>query len=121
LKNQAVYLKKKKISFISYNVWFAEKNFNIRAEGLFKILKELSPDMICLQEIIPNWIRLVVQEEWARKNYYLSDMTGSTTFPYGVMMMIRRNNGLIIPDLRLHEMPSNMGRRFFRSFISFCE
>jgi len=96
-----------------------KKNFNIRAEGLFKILEELSPDMICLQEIIPNWIRLVVQLEWARKNYYLSDMTGSTTFPYGVMMMIRRNNGLIIPNLRLHEMPSNMGRRFLEASFPF--
>ena len=45
------------ISFITYNVWFENHNFNNRINAIFQILEKYNPDFICLQEVTNAFIQ----------------------------------------------------------------
>lgn len=98
--------KQQTLSFITYNVWFGEYFFTQRARALFSILQNSDADFIALQEVTPPFLKLLLDEEWVRKDYLLSDGTGKTVDPYGVLMLFRTK-----PDkLTLRQLPSRMER-----------
>jgi tyrosyl-DNA phosphodiesterase 2 len=94
------------LSFISYNVWFGEYYFAERAQAIFDILQNLEADFLALQEVTPPFLKMLLEQEWVRKDYLLSDGTGRTVHPYGVLMLFRSQ-----PEkLTLQELPSRMER-----------
>jgi endonuclease/exonuclease/phosphatase family metal-dependent hydrolase len=97
------------LSFVTYNVWFADHMWQERAEALFKIIEQLRPDVACLQEVTPRFINLIQQQTWLRENYIISDKDGITTTPYGVIMLVSKKH--CVQSVTLHLMPTNMGRR----------
>jgi endonuclease/exonuclease/phosphatase family metal-dependent hydrolase len=98
------------LKLVTYNVWFSEKNWANRARKLLQIVQAEHADIICLQEVTQHFLDVVLEEEWIRSNYMVTDARGSTITPYGVLMIFR--SSLKVFNSRLYELPTNMGRRF---------
>eukprot|EP00128_Syssomonas_multiformis_P007710 Colp12_sorted_trinity150504_noHs@35786 len=102
----------KTLTCVTYNVWFSEKNQKIRAQGLLAIVKTQQPDIICFQEVTPTFISAVTMASWIQETYFLSDATGRSCSPYGVMMLVRKDcPNLPLERFTIHQLPTNMGRR----------
>jgi tyrosyl-DNA phosphodiesterase 2 len=68
---------------------------------------ELQPSIICLQEVVPSWIEKCC--DFAAKNDYdISDQSGDTVNPYGVLMMCKKE---LRVEFALHELPTHMCRK----------
>lgn len=76
----------KKITTLTWNVWFEAHLFDERTAEIRKIIQNLKADVICLQEVTqPFWVRLL-NEKWVREGYYVS---GNSMRGYGVMVLSR--------------------------------
>jgi tyrosyl-DNA phosphodiesterase 2 len=99
------------LSFVTYNVWFAEQDREKRAQALIELLQRNPSDIICFQEVTNEFLKLILAHEFFRENYYCSDSSGYASItPYGVVMFVKLD--LPIREFVLHPLPSNMGRRF---------
>jgi len=98
------------VTFITYNVWFSDNYWKERGEALFKLVSKYTPSVICFQEVTDKFLDLLLTQSWVREHYYVSDSSGSTIVPYGVIMLI--NKTLTICSISIHALPTNMGRRF---------
>jgi tyrosyl-DNA phosphodiesterase 2 len=95
------------ITLITWNVWFAPYSFEPRLQALLEVIHARRPDVICLQEIIPESLEILLAEPWVRDEYRISDASGATLDAYGVVVLSR----LPVRALALHDLPSHMGRR----------
>jgi tyrosyl-DNA phosphodiesterase 2 len=95
------------LTLATFNVWFGESDFQTRAHGLLDILQQKRPDVIGLQEVTPDFLRILLAQKWVQNEYWVSDVTGITVDNYGVLMLGR----LPAINLMLHDLPSHMGRR----------
>ena len=95
------------IDLATWNVWFLPYAFEERFRAVLAILGARRPEVICLQEIIPESLAMLLAEPWVRAEYRISDARGDTFDGYGVVLFTR----LPVRALGLHELPSNMGRR----------
>jgi len=85
------------------------------------MLKDKSPHIICLQEVIPEFIQDLVNQEWVREYYMSSDVTGHFVEPYGVCILSK------FPIVySAWSLPTQMGRNLvigslkFKSGHSIC-
>ena len=62
----------KKISFMTYNVWFEEHNFTNRVYAIFQLLEKYSADFICLQEVTRRFLNNLLDQKFIRDNYHVS-------------------------------------------------
>lgn len=53
-------------------------------------------------------MKFLIEQDWIRKDYWISDATGSTLGSYGVLIVSR----LPVTSLQLGEMVTQMGRKF---------
>jgi len=74
---------------------------------LFEIIAATEADVICLQEMVRNILELLLEEEWVRKNYFISDSTGATFESYGVLLLSK----FPINNLSLYPLPTKLGRK----------
>lgn len=95
------------LKLLSYNVWFSDRHGYERWLALMQILAEVRPDIIALQELTIERLELLLQQDWVRREYCISDIDGATINPYGVLLLSR----LPLVDLRLYDLPSEMYRR----------
>jgi endonuclease/exonuclease/phosphatase family metal-dependent hydrolase len=95
------------LTVVTWNTWFAPYTFETRFQALLGVVRAQRPDVVCLQEIIPESLEMLLAEPWVREGYRVSDVTGDTLDSYGVVMLSR----LPVRALTLHELPSHMGRR----------
>lgn len=81
----------------------------------FVELTSLQIQSSCLglkQEVTESFLNIVLAHPWVRCHFLISDATGSTCVPYGVLLLVSVSHPLLCsPMFRLHQMPSNMGRR----------
>ena len=56
-----------------FDVWFSEKNWFRRAHALFQLISNKDPDFVCLQEVTPKFLTLLLQQSWIREKYFVSD------------------------------------------------
>ena len=101
------------LRLVSYNVWFEARHQHARARALFALLSAVrpAPQLICLQEVTPQFLGWLRDEEWVRDGYVLSDSIGTTlkgSFAYGVLMLVRRDVG--VRALTAVKLPSQMNR-----------
>jgi endonuclease/exonuclease/phosphatase family metal-dependent hydrolase len=79
---------------------------------LFRILEQTHADVVCLQEVTPQFLGWLREQSWVRSGYVLSDSVGSTLrgteLVYGVLMLLRKD--LPILSVRLHTLPTTMNR-----------
>lgn len=95
------------LTVATYNVWFAEFWFRERCRAWLGIVKNCHADAIAVQEITPDSLALILQQDWVRENYFISDITGETVDPYGVVLLSR----FPLHNLSLHRLPSTMYRQ----------
>ncbi len=71
-------------STLTYNVWFSGHNFVNRRNAILEILKEKNPDVISLQEVTSTFFNVLLENNFIRENYYISD---SYINSYNVIML----------------------------------
>jgi len=86
-----------------------------RIEGLLNIVKEQNPEVICLQEVTRTIAKVILEQDWIRENYIITDNDEGHTFRvYGTMILSK----LPYKQLSTQEFPSLMGRKLiFAQFI----
>jgi len=72
-------------------------------------LECLDADLICLQEVTQPFLNLLLEQDFVREQYVVTDGRGSSIVPYGVVMLVKAEVGL--QSLEFIPLPSNMGRR----------
>ena len=95
------------LTVVTFNVWFDQYYQQERCQALLRVIRDCNADIICLQEITFSFLKQLLQLEWVQANYYVSDCTGNTIQPYGVLLLSR----MPIALLRWHDLPSMMARR----------
>lgn len=104
----------REIKLITYNVWFSTNNWVNRALSLFDIINREDANLICLQEVTTDFLKLLLKQEWVRNCYFVSDANGSTVIPYGVVILSKH----YMSNVTLFDMPTDMGRRLLLCGIS---
>ncbi|MEC4895392.1 MAG: endonuclease/exonuclease/phosphatase family protein [Oscillatoria sp. PMC 1051.18] len=105
------------LRLVTFNVWYDDYYHQERAKVLLKIVKNCAADVIGLQEVTPSFLQLVLQKKWIRENYYISDSTGKTVTPYGIILLSK----FPIRQLALYELPSSMYRKLLVASLSINE
>lgn len=98
---------KRSVRLVTYNVWFSEYFQQERYQVLLNIVKNCRADVIGLQEVTPTCLEQILVQPWIRGHYYVSDTTGDTVEPHGVLFLSR----LPIQRLWLHHLPSQKHRK----------
>lgn len=89
---------KASFSLLSYNVLYdiPDKtkgiNHDTRIPALISLLKNLDVDIISLQEVTPSILKVLLEETWVRKSFYVTDCienNASTVNPYGQIILSR--------------------------------
>jgi tyrosyl-DNA phosphodiesterase 2 len=94
----------KKISFVSYNIWFDYYKKMERIEELMKICK--GSDVICLQEVTTSIVKYLKDVDWIQQDYEISDVSGGSVIPYGVLILSK----IPVDKFTMTILPSNMAR-----------
>jgi tyrosyl-DNA phosphodiesterase 2 len=92
----------KEISFITYNVWFENINWDNRLKALVEIFEQYSPDFLCLQEVTAPFLDFLMSHSHIQKNYYIS---GNFKEGYDVLILSKYQTNYYTVSF-----PSNMGR-----------
>jgi tyrosyl-DNA phosphodiesterase 2 len=95
------------LTLVTFNVWFDQYYLRERCQALLHVVKDCDADVICLQEITPGYLKQILKQDWVQASYYVSDYTGGTIQPYGVLLLSRHP----IVSLLLHDLPSIMARK----------
>jgi endonuclease/exonuclease/phosphatase family metal-dependent hydrolase len=94
-------------------VWFGtrretKEELRPRFTALFKIVESKDADVVCFQEMTTNIIALLMEQEWIRQRYWITDTDEARTFlGYGVLMLSK----LPYKHLKLQELPTQLGRK----------
>jgi tyrosyl-DNA phosphodiesterase 2 len=94
------------LSIATLNVWFGAAHFAERCAATLRLLGELQPDIITLQEVTIPFLDALRVEPWVQAEYRLSDSTGESVDPYGVLILSR----IPITEWVIWRLPSAMGR-----------
>ncbi len=94
------------LKFVTYNTWFGDYYFKERFDAITDILKRTNADIIALQEITEKGLKIILEKDWVKENYFISDISGTTFYSYGVLLLSR----IPIKCLDLYPLTSMMGR-----------
>lgn len=98
------------------NVWFDLFYAAERRTALFQAIKEKGADIICFQEVKPDFIDFLTNAiDWIQKDYYISDATGDFVEPYGVCILSR----FPIKQLNCWSLPTEMARNCLIAELQF--
>ena len=96
-----------RLALLTYNVWFGEFLWQERFAALLDVVRACRPDLVALQEVTPRHLEYLLAVEWVRREFRISDITGSTLQPHGVLLLSR----LPLRNLGLQELPSDKDRK----------
>lgn len=96
-----------RLVLVTYNVWFGEFLWRERFAALLDVVRDCGPDLIALQEVTPAHLQCLLTDSWVRSEFRLSDVTGETLQPHGVLLLSR----IPLRRLALRELPSNKNRK----------
>lgn len=105
------------LTVVTFNVWFANYYFYTRCDALLDIVRDCDADVIGFQEVTPGFLQSLLSKPWVRDDYYLSDISGSTVEPYGVLLLSR----VPIRSFLLHKLPTFMYRHLLVAEIEVNE
>eukprot|EP01122_Echinamoeba_exundans_P000894 TRINITY_DN10835_c0_g1_i1.p1 TRINITY_DN10835_c0_g1~~TRINITY_DN10835_c0_g1_i1.p1 ORF type:complete len:344 (-),score=44.48 TRINITY_DN10835_c0_g1_i1:13-1014(-) len=106
-----------KIRMMTFNVWFDDFALRQRAVELCRLIKEVSPDVICLQEVTLPFLNMLKMASCFREGAVISDIEGSTLNGYGVVII--SNNPDLIPErFTICRFPSMMGRKLLAAYFN---
>ncbi|MDJ0693990.1 poly(A) polymerase [Mastigocoleus sp. MO_188.B34] len=99
----------KSLNVVSFNVlhdrYEAEKIQTVkRIPVIFQHLKESDADIIAIQEATPNFLELLLSENWVRDRYYISEsIDGENIKPSGNLLMSRLPFTLVEHRFSIHK------------------
>jgi tyrosyl-DNA phosphodiesterase 2 len=64
----------KSLKFITYNIWFNEFNFEARSKEILKLCEKKDPDVICLQEVTGPFMTHLMDSNFIKTNFYISNV-----------------------------------------------
>ena len=96
-----------RIALLTWNVWFGEFLWQERFAALLDIARACRPDIVALQEVTHRHLEQLLAVDWVRREFRISDITGSTLQPHGVLLLSR----LPLRNLGLQELPSDKDRK----------
>ena len=94
------------LTIATLNVWHSPDFFHQRCHATLALLASFHPDLIALQEVSPAFLDQVLKTPCVQAAYHISDISGSSVDPYGVLLLSR----FPIGDWQLLALPSAMGR-----------
>ena len=94
------------------SVWFEDHKWEARAKALCELMQQENADVIALQEVTPRFHKLLLEKEWVRETYAVSDRDGSSLGSYGVMFLVRQNepDKVFVNSFSKHELDTMMDR-----------
>eukprot|EP00656_Telonema_subtile_P009382 TRINITY_DN14405_c0_g1_i3.p1 TRINITY_DN14405_c0_g1~~TRINITY_DN14405_c0_g1_i3.p1 ORF type:complete len:354 (+),score=57.91 TRINITY_DN14405_c0_g1_i3:130-1191(+) len=105
---------------VTYNVWFEEHNFTARSVAMFALLEHSRADVIALQEVTREFLEPLLQCDWVRDSFVVSDATGSTLGGYGVLILVRVSCNVQLNGFSMHELDSLMDRQLVVARVDVC-
>jgi len=96
-----------RLTLVTYNVWFGEHRWRERLEHLLRLVERCEPHIAALQEVTPRQLEHILAADWIRRGFLVSDISGSTLRPHGVLLLSR----LPIRDVVLYRLPSRKDRK----------
>jgi len=103
---------KRELTILSYNVWFDPANAINRMNSIGKIIEEVNPDLIALQEMTPYLCQLLFCQPWV-SSYCVSDYLGTELgkvndqWRYGNIVLSK----VLFHELLLRDFPSEQSRK----------
>ncbi len=101
------------MTLVTYNIWFGEHRWRERLAHLLGLVARCEPDIIALQEVTPRQLEQILAAEWVRSDFLVSDVSGTTLRPHGVLLLSR----LPIHDITLCRLPSRKDRKLLTALI----
>jgi endonuclease/exonuclease/phosphatase family metal-dependent hydrolase len=100
----------RKLSILTWNVWFDELEQHTRYDAIFSICRDLQPDIICFQEVIPYFVAKMKLFPFFMDKYTISDhnLDGKTIEPYGVMILCKKKLSTVYT---FHDFPTIHNRK----------
>jgi tyrosyl-DNA phosphodiesterase 2 len=96
-----------RLTLVTCNLWFSEYRWRERIDALLKQVYECQPHVIGFQEVTPLRLERILDEDWVRRDYQVSDASGASLQPHGVLLLSR----LPVSDLVLCHLPSRKHRK----------
>lgn len=99
------------LTVLTWNVWFDVWCRDQRACEVFARCRVTKPDVICFQEVTPDFLERLRRDALIAM-YHVSDdsVQGLAVQPYGVLLLCRRARWPHRPTFLRHELPSRMSR-----------
>ena len=96
----------------TYNVWFDSHRTEDRCKGLAKLLYDSKADIIAMQEVTTEFLKIFLAFDWIRNEFAISDATGETFNGYGVAILVRISDlgRLKLNKFSFHELESTQGK-----------
>jgi len=74
------------LCIVTWNVWFAPQDADARMAALFSEALSLNPDVLCLQEVVPELAESIRRNAALRREYAMSE---NNVGPYGCVLLAR--------------------------------
>jgi tyrosyl-DNA phosphodiesterase 2 len=103
----AVPLAVDRLTLVTYNLWYHEYRWEDRLAAVLRLVREAHPHVIAFQEVTQAHLTRILAEDWIRGQYQVSDASGVTLEPNGVLLLSR----IPINSLVLCHLPSRKKRK----------
>lgn len=94
---------------VTYNVCKEYRDQPEKTTALCESVRRTGADVIGLQEVTSEFLSVLLQCEWVRSGFVVSDPLGLTLTPYGVVMLVSKR--CTLHNLTFKKLPTTMGRR----------
>lgn len=98
-------------SVLTYNTYFSPYRWADRMGGILHMCASIHPQqphVICLQEVLPQFLMLPGWDAWLAQHGYVSSATDPADLsPYGVLTLAKRE---LSPEFEAVPLPTRMGR-----------
>lgn len=100
------------LKIISYNVWFDAIAYEQRYRAQFEIFKQEQAHIICLQEVTQKYTKMLMQDEWICKHFYMTlDLSKNENIvPYGCVILFNKHY-FNVKQAFYNTFPTKMARR----------
>ena len=106
------------LKLLTWNVWFDKTRINSRSSRVFELLRLYDADVVCLQEVTPKFVELLLSQPWACERYafsttdcseppWESNTLAGGVSPYGVLMLVAKE---FCPAFFVLPLPTDMDR-----------
>ena len=78
-----------RLTLATYNVWFDAYRLERRLAAVLEEVRRCAPHLVALQEVTERHLELILSRDWIRRRFLVSDASGLTVRPHGVVLLSR--------------------------------